>query len=247
VGQGRPRHATASPKGGLRTVWCGTGLGRQARGTVSGPLSTAPPAAAENKFLSLSLRTQSSCDTTEWGGAACAGDNGRRSTIKTAGPVPGTWEMTMTIRSTFVKLALFDCLAVGLARKSTYSLFVIALATITILQPAAARPKGPDSTCTTADIKTPGGQACVKKQEDDLAHNRPYSHYLICLNDGAHSVCGAERCCCQKGHGCTAAVAPQRRINPGLLHQGPGFSRQGHALTGAPVAPPPPTRGPVLR
>ncbi len=123
-------------------------------------------------------------------------------------------------------------------RKRPFLLIIMAcfaLATIAVAQPARAEPKNSfKSTCTDADWQTPGGRACEQKLEDDIAHNAPYDHFLICLNDGAHAVCGADKCCCQKGHGCTAAISVPKHINPNLLQGGPGFSRQGGGVTGKP-------------
>lgn len=137
--------------------------------------------------------------------------------------------------------------AVGLARRSSLFLVVFALTTIAVLQPAAARKKSPSFTCTMSQIQSAQARPCIKKQEQDAFNGAPYPHYVICENDGAHAACGSNMCCCQKGHGCAALITSGMKINPGLLDGTPGFSTQAPTATGTPVAPPPPTGGPILR
>jgi hypothetical protein len=138
-------------------------------------------------------------------------------------------------------------LAVVVARRVTLSLVVLALTTIAVVHPAVARKKSSPFTCTMAQIQSAQAQPCLKKQEQDAFNNVPYPHYVICENDGAQSVCGSNMCCCQKGHGCTALITTGMKINPGLLDGNPGFTTQGPAGTGTPVAPRPPTGGQILR
>jgi hypothetical protein len=149
-------------------------------------------------------------------------------------PSPICWEIAMRIRDRLVALNVAAALAAGL----------IALVAVALPQPAAAAPKHFSSSCTMSDIQSPRAAACIRQAEQDILNDAPYSHFVICSNDGANAVCGSDMCCCQKGHGCTAIIARAPQIRPGLLEGALELSPTTRpSPLGTPLAPATPSRG----
>lgn len=83
-----------------------------------------------------------------------------------------------------------------------------------LLAPAwsAAAPKKPDHAngCTASDFDSPGGQACMRRLDDDLLNDRTWTHVLVC------DVGGGALCCKTDGTRLTACKSARAAASAGI-------------------------------